>query len=118
MSFLSEDTVKSLEGKFVKLQAGVTRRFKLLSHEKREESYGGAPAKMVDFLIVSDVETGDEKEVRANRSLMTALARLNSQLTTGSVIVVTPTLGTAFTGNDGREVTPLKYEVSLEASSM
>ena len=116
MSFLSPDTIKSLEGKFIKFQPGETRKLQLLAHERRETTYGGV-SRQQDVLIVIDVDTEEEKEVNANKSFMRSLAKLNDQLTENAVILVTPTAGESFTNDAGQEITPNVYDISIDPSS-
>lgn len=89
MSFLDPSTMKSLEGKFLKFQDGVTRELQLISHKSEEREWNGV--KRVSHIITALCkETGDEKEFNANKSFMQELTRINSQLQENTVVLVTP----------------------------
>src|SRR3990167_1288254 len=89
MGFLSADTKKALEGKFLKWQDGSERILKLVSVEHKTETYAGQE-KEVDNVVVIDQESGKEKTFRANKNFLRELSKIDDMLMEGSVIRVVP----------------------------
>lgn len=108
--FLSPETTKSLEGKYLKFQDGVTRVLKLVSHkaEAREGNFGPYTANVIN---VVDVEVNEDKEFTADRGFMNKLSGLNNKLQVGSVLTITPTMKTVMGRNGAKEV--FDYQISL-----
>ena len=91
MPFLNPDTMKALEGKYVKFASGVPRTLKLVAHTYQEpdESLG---RRYENHLIeVVDMDVNKAKEFNADFRFMNALNKINNDLDLGDVILVTPT---------------------------
>jgi hypothetical protein len=110
--FFDQETIKSLEGKYLKFQDGVSRELKLVGH-RSETRQGKSGPYTVNLLTVIDLETNEEKEVSADMKLMSRLAAQNDKLKDGSVIMIKPILiGQNINGYD-----KFDYEISIDPSS-
>jgi hypothetical protein len=89
MGFLSADTKKALEGKFLKWIDGQERILKLVGIEHKTATYNGEERE-VDEITVVDQESGQEKVFRASRSFLRELSKLDDMLSSGSIIRVCP----------------------------
>lgn len=108
--FFDKDTMKSLEGKYLKFQDGVTRELKLVAHrvEQKDGNYGPYSAHVLDVI---DQEVGEAKELTASKSLMQSLAKLNNRLEVGVVLLITPKSKTIMTSNGQKEVFDFHIEI-------
>lgn len=108
MTFLKSDTLKSLEGKILKFESGVTRRLQLIDHKIKDSPNG-----IRHEITVRDAETGDEKTFFAPKGFMRKLEEFNHLLDVGTIIRVTPTEET-FTLKDGpdagKEIKYFKFD--------
>ncbi len=110
--FLSNDTKKALEGRYVSWADGEAREFKLLSNETVEKSFGDRKYSAVE-ITAEDVETGEEKIFTANRNFLRALSKIDDQIEVGSVVRVVPR---SFTyDRDGEEATGFDFDISIPA---
>lgn len=108
--FLDQDTIASLEGKYLRWQDGVVRELRLVSHRKENRKLPDGTPIVDNILVVIDQKLGEEKEVQADFRFMNKLAKMNHLLKDGSVIYVKPSL--IGTTPKGRE--KFEFEVSLE----
>ena len=116
MGFLDNETLKSLEGKYIKFLDGVERKLRLVSHkaEQRDGNYGPYVA---NVLTVVDEEVGEEKIIgNADRSFMNSLSKINDKLKEGSIIVVSPRSKTVMTKNGAKEV--LDYTITIDGEGL
>lgn len=112
--FFDEQTLKSLEGKYVTFVDGIVREFRLISHRSEEREAQDGRKYTVYMLGVIDQQTGDEKEVNADFRLMNKLKAINHLLDEGTVLYIKPShIGTTPSGRD-----KFDYDVSLEPFDM
>jgi hypothetical protein len=117
MPFISPDTMKALEGKYVKFQPGVKRTLKLVKHTYQEPDEAAGRKYDNHLIEVIDIDTGKEKEFNADFRFMNAMNKINHDLELGDVVEVNPTAG-VYTNKMGVTKDILEYEiVKLEAAA-
>lgn len=118
MPFLNPDTMKALEGKYVKFAAGVPRTLKLVSHTYQEPDESAGRKYENHLINVVDMDLGKEKEFNADFRFMNALNKINNDLDLGDVIMVTPKTITVPDRKNGGTKEALDYDiVKVEAEA-
>jgi hypothetical protein len=118
MGFLREEDKKQYEGRFLKFEEGVARKLQLVSIKTVVKKIKGEEKEMNE-ITCKDYVTGEEKSFNPNRNFMKALAKVDGQLTPGSIIEVIPRKET-FMNKENVEVEVLNFNITpltdIEAS--